>query len=90
MTKEILKPKNHNNPYLKSYVQAVKKGFDTQHVIPHAKGWAVKKITAKKVSAVFNNKKMAIFKARKIAKNQNSEVIIYNKHGRIAEKISYQ
>jgi len=60
-----------------------------QHVVPHPKGWAVKGEGNKKPTKVVKTQKEAITIAKKIAKNQNSEVIIHNKKGKIRDKDSY-
>lgn|GEM_PF-3513292 len=87
MTKKELKPKNPNNNYLKSYSKAIKRGQKIQQVFPHRDGWAVKKISADKASNVFVNKESAIAKASEIARNQRTEVLIYNRDGKISKRI---
>lgn len=87
MTKNELHPKNPNNKYLESYSNAVKRGQKIQQVIPHQNGWAVKKITSGKASGVFTNKELAISRARIIAKNQRTEVLVHDKSGKISKII---
>jgi len=60
-----------------------------QHVIPHPKGWAVKGEGNKKVTKITKTQKEAIEIAKKIAKNQGSEVVIHNRKGQIRDKDSY-
>lgn len=88
MTKKELCPKNPNNQYLKSYSVAVEQGQKIQQVIPHNKGWAVKRISSDKASEVFANKELAISRACEIAKNQRTEVLVHNKDGKISKIIS--
>jgi len=90
MTRSQLKPKNPSNQYLRDYAEAVRKGLESQHVLPHADGWAVKKIEANKASRVFANKKDAIKHAEKVAANQKSGVVVHKKDGRVAAKKAYQ
>lgn len=60
-----------------------------QHVVKHPKGWAVKGANNSKATKVTNTLKEAIGKARGIAKNQESELLIHGRNGRIREKDSY-
>lgn len=60
-----------------------------QHVVPHNSGWAVKGEGNKK--STFNKKKKedAINLARKLAKKNKSELIIYDKLGIIIDMDSF-
>ena len=60
-----------------------------QHVVKHPDGWAVKGAGNKKASKVVDTQKKAIEIAKEIAKNQESELLIHGKNGRIREKNSY-
>ena len=61
-----------------------------QHVTPHPNGgWQVKKGGAKKATVIMDTQKEAIERAKEIAKNQKTEVVIHNTHGRIRQKNSY-
>jgi uncharacterized protein YdaT len=60
-----------------------------QHVTPHPDGWQVKGAKAKKATQIFSTQKEAIEKATEIAKNQQSEVVIHRKNGKIRDKKSY-
>ncbi|WP_366800040.1 DUF2188 domain-containing protein [uncultured Apibacter sp.] len=60
-----------------------------QHVVPKDDKWAVLGEGNKKVTIVTDTQARAIEKAREIAKNQNSELIIHGKNGKIREKNSY-
>jgi len=57
-----------------------------QHVVRHTDGWAVKGAGNERVTKVTRTQKEAIEIARKISKNQESELFI---HGRIRERDSY-
>jgi len=60
-----------------------------QHVVPHDKGWAVKGEGNQKATSIHKTQKDAIGTAKGIAKNQNSEVVIHGKDGKIRDKDSY-
>lgn len=60
-----------------------------QHVVPHEKGWAVKGAGNEKNTKILPTQKEAINAAREIAKNQQSELVIHNKEGKIREKNSF-
>ncbi len=57
-----------------------------QHVVPHRKDWAVKGAGNEKNTKIVPTLKQAIDIAREIAKNQQSELVIHNKEGKIREK----
>ena len=57
-----------------------------QHVVPHEKGWAVKGAGNERNTKIVPTQKEAIDIAREIAKNQQSELVIHNKEGKIREK----
>ena len=62
-----------------------------QHVVPNenGKGWAVKGAGNSKATKITTTKSEAIKIARDIAKNQNSELVIHNKDGKISDKDSF-
>jgi hypothetical protein len=60
-----------------------------QHVVPSSGGWSVKKAGASRASSTHTNQGSAIEAATKIAKNQQSEVYIHGRDGRIRERNSY-
>ena len=66
----------------------MKKGKN-QHVIPTENGWAVKGENNARHTINTDNKEEAIVRARKIAMNQKSELVIHNKHGKIKDKDSF-
>lgn len=60
-----------------------------QHVVKHKDGWAVKGAGNEKVTKVTKTQKDAIDFAKEIAKNQESELIIHGKNGKIRQKDSF-
>ena len=60
-----------------------------QHVVPHGKEWAVKGEGNEKYTAVTDTQAEAIEIARQIAINQQSELVIHNREGRIRDKDSF-
>ncbi len=61
----------------------------TQHVVHHPEGWAVRKSGSDRVTAVFDTQKEAIDRAREISKNQETEMFIHGRDGRIRERDSF-
>lgn len=60
-----------------------------QHVVPNNGKWAVKGEGNIKNTAVTNTQSQAIGIAKEIARNQESELFIHNRHGQIRERNSY-
>ena len=60
-----------------------------QHVVKHPEGWAVRGEGNKRVSAVTTTQKDAIEKAKQIAVNQQSELLVHGRNGKIRERNSY-
>lgn len=60
-----------------------------QHVVKHSDGWAVKGAGNEKVTRVKETQQEAIDIAKQIAKNQQSEMFIHGRNGRIRERNSY-
>ncbi len=60
-----------------------------QHVVKHKNGWAVKTSGSKKATKVTSKQSDAIKIATKIAKNNNSEMLIHGRDGQIRERNSY-
>lgn len=60
-----------------------------QHVVPHPDGWAVKPAGGQRASSVHRTQQAAIDRAREIARNQESELFIHGRNGRIRERDSH-
>ncbi|MEN6082909.1 DUF2188 domain-containing protein [Chromobacterium piscinae] len=62
----------------------------THHVVPNPEGgWDVKKGGGEKSIKHTDTKQEAVDKAREISKNQQSELVIHNKDGKIGSKDSH-
>jgi hypothetical protein len=60
-----------------------------QHVVPRDSGWAVHGAGNARDTVQTNTQKEAIERAREIAINQGSEVVIHGRDGQIRDKNSY-
>ena len=60
-----------------------------QHVVPHEEGWAVRGEGNKRITSAYKYQDDAIDRARGIAKNYNSDVIIHGRDGRIRDRMSF-
>jgi len=65
------------------------KNGKNQHVLPKKDKWAVRGEGNTRDTAVCDTKAEAMEKAKAIAKNQKSELIIHTKDGRISDKNSF-
>lgn len=62
----------------------------THHVVPSSQGgWNIKKGGAEKASGHFDRKQDAIEQAREISRNQESELVIHNRDGKISQSDSH-
>lgn len=89
MKKKRLKRKNPDNPQIRAYADAVRRGQNSQHVVPKGGGWAVKKSSAARASKLFDTQKEAITYGKTVAANNKSELFIHGRDGRIRERNSY-
>jgi Uncharacterized protein conserved in bacteria (DUF2188) len=60
-----------------------------QHVVPRDGGWAVKGAGAERATAVYSTKQPAVDRARAIASNQGTELLVHGKDGQIQTKDSH-
>ncbi|NNE29010.1 MAG: DUF2188 domain-containing protein [Saprospiraceae bacterium] len=60
-----------------------------QHVVPHDEGWAVKGEGNERYTAIYKYQDQAIDRAREIAINYGSDVIIHRQDGTIRDRNSY-
>ena len=61
-----------------------------QHVVPHQDGWAVKGEGNERYTAVYKYQEDAIDRAREIAINYRSSVIIHREDGSIRDRRRYK
>ena len=60
------------------------------HVVPNVGGgWDIKQSGGERSSGHFGTKQEATNRARKISKNQETELVIHNKDGKITAKDSH-
>ncbi|WP_079479256.1 DUF2188 domain-containing protein [Halobacillus salinus] len=78
--------KEHDEDEYESRPELLEKG---EHVVSHEDGWAVKAEDAKQASDVFEKKQDAVDRAKEIARNKGTQVIIHKKDGSIQKKKSY-
>ncbi len=60
-----------------------------QHVVPHGNQWAIRGEGNERLTLITDTQSEAINAARGIAENQQSELLIHNRHGQIRERNSY-
>jgi len=59
-----------------------------QHVVPRDDQWAVRGAGAKRDTEVFDRKQDAVDRAREIAQNQQTELVVHGGNGKIQWKDS--
>jgi len=60
-----------------------------QHVVPRGDGWAVRGAGNSRDTAKFDTQAEAVARAREIAVNQHTELLIHGQDGRIRARESY-
>lgn len=60
-----------------------------QHVVPSSSGWGVRGENNSRLTSIHKTQVEAIQRAREIAINQESEVVIHGRDGKIRDKDSY-
>lgn len=60
-----------------------------QHVVPHEGNWAVRGAGNTRATSVHETQEQAISRAREIARNQQAEMFIHGRNGRIRERNTY-
>lgn len=63
--------------------------MSNQHIVRHPNGWAVKKAGADCATSVHKTQSGAIEYGRDVARNQQSELLIHGRNGRIRARDSY-
>lgn len=60
-----------------------------QHIVPRNGGWAVQPAGGQRASSVHDTQREAIDRGRDVARNQNSELLIHGRDGRIRDRDSH-
>ncbi len=60
-----------------------------QHVVPHEKGWAVRREGNQRVSSTHRLQETAIRKAKRLARKHKADVIIHREDGTIRDRIGF-
>ncbi|MDP6067598.1 MAG: DUF2188 domain-containing protein [Alphaproteobacteria bacterium] len=60
-----------------------------QHVVPHDEGWAVRGAGSQRATSLHPTQQEAIERGREVARNQETELLIHGRNGRIRERDSY-
>lgn len=60
-----------------------------QHVIPNGDKWSVRKAGSSRASGTYNTQQEALDRAKRIARDQRTEVYVHGRDGRIRERNSY-
>ncbi len=84
--KKTLYKTNQNNPQIKAYKDAVKKGQTSHHVIHNENGWVVKRAGSSRASQIFTTQKEAASYAYGVAQNQGTALFVHGVDGRIVER----
>ncbi|MBI2355708.1 MAG: DUF2188 domain-containing protein [Candidatus Doudnabacteria bacterium] len=81
--KEIpLKRNNKNNPQIRSYTEAIKRGQRNVHIFPKDGEWKVKRIGAREEKR-YSTRDEALSKAREDTGQNGGEIFIHNRNGLI-------
>jgi hypothetical protein len=59
------------------------------HVVPREDGWAVQSEGSSRAASVHDTQREAVEAAREMAQNQEAELVIHGRDGRIRERDSY-
>lgn len=65
----------------------IKTDGNNQHVVPHEGRWAILREGNERVSHVYDTKKLALEKAKEMARREKVKVIIHREDGTIQENI---
>ena len=60
-----------------------------QHVVPHEKGWAVRREGNKRITSKHRRQDTAIRKAKQLARKYKADLIIHRQDGTIRDRINY-
>jgi len=77
------------NVFFKSSRQSQRGRSWHQHVVPHDKGWAVRREGNKRITSKHRKQSTAIRKAKSIARKHKADVIVHRADGTIRDRIGY-
>lgn len=60
-----------------------------QHIVPHARGWAVRGAGSQRATSVHSTQQQAIDAGRQVARNQSTELLIHRPNGQIRARDSH-
>lgn len=60
-----------------------------QHVVPRDDAWAIRGASATRDKSHFDRKRDAVDRARNIANNQGTELVVHGRNGQIQSKDSH-
>lgn len=60
-----------------------------QHVVPNGDKWSVRRAGSLRASGTYQTQREAVDKARDLARNQQTELYVHDRDGRIRERSSY-
>ncbi len=60
-----------------------------QHITPHKEGWQIRGAGAQRATSVHRTQAEAIDRGREISQNQESELLIHGRNGRIRARGSH-
>lgn len=60
-----------------------------QHVVPSGGKWVIRRAGASRATGTFETQNEAVARARDIARNQETELYIHGRDGRIRERSSF-
>lgn len=78
-----------NTPEIKAYIKAVQEGEKMYFLSPFEGKWIVKNDLPGKGTKIFDNKNEAIAFGINAAKNDKTELIIFDSNGRIKDRMAY-
>jgi len=62
---------------------------NSQHIVKHPDGWAVRKSNSSRVTKTFDTQSEAYAFGREVAINQKSELFVHGRNGQIRARNSY-
>lgn len=86
--KKIPLKTDQNNPAIQAYKEAVEKGKQDRHILPHDDGWVVKNLLSEKSSQTFGTQSEATSYAKSTI-NSGASIFIHGTDGRIVDRKDY-